>query len=61
MTLLNQTIPYTMSIQATKPGFQPIVVDHFVGGYPITDKVELGAFAFYQIDDKGILTIFINP
>jgi hypothetical protein len=55
MTMLNQSIPYTMKIEATKTGYQPIIVDFFVGGYPITDKVELGTYAFYQTDNKGNL------
>lgn len=40
-----------MKIDATKPNYEPLTVDYFVGGYPITDKVELGQFAFYQSDN----------
>ena len=47
MTILNTSIPYTMRLDANKTGFDRIVVDYFVGGYPISDIVELGSFAFY--------------
>lgn len=38
MTLLNNTIPYTMRIEANKTGFDPIIFDFFVGGYPLAEK-----------------------
>jgi len=42
-----------MKIEATKAGYSPISADFFVGGYPITDKVELGTFSFFQTDNKS--------
>jgi hypothetical protein len=51
LTVLNSTIPYTIRVSAQKTGFDPINVDYFVGGYPITDKVELGSFAFVKGDN----------
>src|SRR3569833_2500558 len=52
MTLLNASIPYTMRLEATKTSFQQISTDYFVGGYPISDRVEMGSFAFIQADNK---------
>lgn len=51
MTVLNDSIPYTMRLEASKIGFDPIVVDYFVGGYPDADIVELGTFSFYKNDN----------
>jgi len=52
MTVLNSTIPYLMKIKADKGYYSSIVFDYYVGGYPITDKVELGSYAFYTSDNK---------
>lgn len=40
-----------MRIEATKNNFDPIGIDYFVGGYPNTDKIELGTFSFYKGDN----------
>ena len=42
MTVLNQSIPYTMRIEAEKTGYVATSLDYFVGGIPNLDKVELG-------------------
>ena len=55
LTLLNTSIPYTIRIQATKPSFDPISVDYFVGGYPTAVKVELGSFIFVKSDTASTL------
>lgn len=52
MSVLNETIPYTMRLEAQKSNFDPVFVDYFVGGYPNTDVVELGTFSFYKGDNN---------
>lgn len=47
MSTLNQTIPYLIKVQAERATYQPIVFDYFVGGYPLTDKVEMGTYSFF--------------
>ena len=51
MTVLNGTIPYMMRVSGTKPGFNPLSIDYFVGGYPISNKVELGPLIFIKGDN----------
>jgi len=53
MTLLNLTVPYLMKIQADKGNYQSIIFDYYVGGFPRTDRVELGSYAFYTSDNKN--------
>lgn len=57
MTVLNSSIPYTMRLHASKPLFNDIDSDYFVGGYPTTDRVELGSFLFYAPDTASKLNI----
>jgi hypothetical protein len=52
MTVLNGTIPYLMKIQASRTGFTTIVFDYFVGGYPRSNNVEMGTYAFYTPDQS---------
>ena len=53
MSILNASIPYTMRLEGNKPNFEKIVSDYFVGGYPISDKVEMGSFMFYKKDNNS--------
>lgn len=61
MTILNQSIPYTLRVTAERKNYQPIVFDYFVGGYPNAERVEMGVYVFYVADTKSksysILTI----
>lgn len=50
MTILNISIPYLMNVKVEKPNYSPIIFDYFVGGYPITSRVELGTYSFYTPD-----------
>jgi len=52
MTILNQSIPYLIKVQAERTLFPTITFDYFVGGYPRADKVEMGTYAFYISDNK---------
>ena len=49
MPLLNNSIPYAIRIEAARQGsYESLSLDQFVGGYPITDTVELGNFIIFQ-------------
>jgi hypothetical protein len=60
MTVLNQSIPYTMRVQATKKNYNTISFDYFVGGYPLSSKIEIGSYAFYTNDTLSKSIEMIN-
>ena len=54
MPILNQSVPYTMKVSATHKKYTtPVVFDYFVGGFPRTDTVEMGTYAFYTPDNAS--------
>ena len=50
LTLLNTTIPYMIRIWVNKTGFDPLSIDYFVGGYPLTNVVEIGGLLLVKGD-----------
>jgi hypothetical protein len=53
MPLLNNSIPYLMRIELAKTGYQDSLLDYFVGGFPVTDKTELGSIVLYKSSNHG--------
>jgi hypothetical protein len=39
-----------MRILANRKNYSSIVFDYFVGGYPVSSKVEMGIYSFYTSD-----------
>ena len=57
---MNNSLPYEVTIEATRPGYNPVNFDIKIGGlhYHKSDQVELGQFPFVKLDNKSKFFIY---
>ncbi len=56
MPLLFNNIPYLIKLEASRPSYETISTDYFVGGFPNGDTVEMGSFMFVK-NETGKLNV----
>ena len=57
---MNNSLPYEVTIEATRPGYNPVNFDIKIGGlhYHKSDQVELGQFPFVKLDNRSKFLIY---